>query len=71
MDDVELASSLRSLIDEEQDLYRRYLELVDQTGDLELQEVFGHHAFEQFTHLNTIIDKYKELMDDLEKKGVL
>jgi rubrerythrin len=71
MDELALAEALRKVINEEQDLYRRYLMLVDETDDLELKEIFGHHAFEQFTHLNTIIEKYKDMVDGLRREGQL
>jgi hypothetical protein len=71
MDELALVEALRKVINEEQDLYRRYIELVDQTDDLELKEIFGHHAFEQFTHLNTMIEKYKDMMDDLRRAGLI
>lgn len=69
MDERELVDALRDLMHREQELYKKYMLLVDATDDLELKEVFGHHAFEGFTHLNSIIERYKELVDDLRVRG--
>jgi hypothetical protein len=69
MDERELIVALRDLMHREQELYKKYVLLVDATDDLELKEIFGHHAFEAFTHLNTIMERYKEMVDDLRKQG--
>jgi hypothetical protein len=71
MDEHELIVALRDLMHREQELYRKYVLLGDATDDLELKEIFGHHAFEAFTHLSTMMERYKELVDDLRKRGEL
>ncbi len=69
MDEHELVEALRELMHMEQEIYRKYILLVDATDDLELREVFGHHAFEAFTHLNAIMERYKEIVDDMRNRG--
>jgi hypothetical protein len=71
MDEHELVVALRDLMHREQELYKKYMLLVDATDDLELKEIFGHHAFEGFTHLNAIMERYKEMVDDLRKRGLV
>lgn len=68
MDGLELIEALRGLLDREQELYRSYLLLVEKTDDMELKEIFGHHAYEEFTHLNTLVDRYKELVDEMQRR---
>ena len=59
--------TLRLLIDKEQELYRLYIQLAEETDDNELKEVLGYLAYEEFIHLNTILDRYKALVDEKDK----
>ncbi len=63
----EIIKMLRVVINKEQELYRMYTELAEKDIDEELKETIGHLAYEEFVHLNTIIERYKLLVDEIKK----
>lgn len=64
MDKDELIELLRLLINKEQELYRIYTDLAEKSIHLELKEIIGHLAYEEYIHLNTLLEKYKSLIDE-------
>lgn len=59
-----LLTGLREAIHKEQELYKIYSGLAQDTEDPDLQELLGHYTFETFTHLNTLMDHYKQIIDN-------
>jgi rubrerythrin len=63
MERKKLVKALKELINKEQELYGRYTELADEIADPEFKEMLGHNAYEEFTHLNALLDRYKAYID--------
>ena len=59
----ELIETLRSLVDKEQEMYGMYKKLAEEVEDEDLREFFGFMSHEEYSHLNTIMDKYQKLID--------
>lgn len=61
MNKEELFLKLKTAIDNEYDAYRMYTEIAEKSGDPELTVIFRRIAAEEYSHWQTIQNRYKIL----------
>lgn len=58
-----LLGKLRSAIVKKQELYRLFTDLAEGPADEEDREFLGHLAYEEFIHLSSLLERYKQIVD--------
>ena len=64
MDKEELKGRLKEIAEKEQEIFGMYTRLAEEVEDPDLKDLLGWIAHEVYSHLSTILDMYRKLLDE-------